>query len=88
MFLPVRLLALSAAVVELHAAATFLERFAVGGHIALRVGTSVGKERKSLSRFMIQVATDQDISQDLETGCSKVAILEFLGVQFLRETTI
>ena len=47
MFVPVRLLTFSAAVVEPHAAATFLERFAVGGHIALRVGTSMGKERKS-----------------------------------------
>ena len=30
----------------------------------------------------------QGLSQELETGCLKLAIVKFLGVQFLRGTTL
>ena len=31
---------------------------------------------------------DQGLSQDLETGCLKLAIVKFWGAKFLRRTTI
>ena len=46
--------------------------------------------RSSLGRFIMVTATLQGrgllqgLSQDLETGCLKLAIVKFLGVQILR----
>ena len=39
---------------------------------------------RSLNQHMMDLASDQCLSQDLETGCLKLAVVQFLGVQIFK----